>query len=320
MPKTLLLIAWFTASSLVLATTHFAVVSASATNQRNGFNLEGALIPVAEILPGGPAKDGIPAIDNPQFLPSGSKPSLEESDLVLGINYNGIAKAYPIRIMNWHEIVNDRFKDDYIAVTFCPLCGSGMAFLAMIEKNRLEFGVSGLLYNSDVLLYDRSTNSLWSQLMMTAVSGPYRGTKLQQIVVEHTTWLDWHNNYPDTLVLSFDTGYQRDYKRDPYAGYQLSNQTFFPVQYDARRFHPKQLVIGLEINGIARAWPFNELSKSSGPVEDFIGSTPLSISYDPQHNSAVIKDASGNTLPATTLFWFAWSAFHPTSEVYLFKP
>jgi hypothetical protein len=151
-----------------------------------GFDLSNAQIPVAEILDGGPPKDGIPAIDRPEFLKA-SVAKLPDETRVLGVWVNGIAKAYPINFMNYHEIVNDLFANRPVVVMYCPLCGSGIAFDALVKGGPRTFGVSGLLYNSDVLLYDRHSESLWSQLMMEAVSGPMAGTALEMLPTRTAT-------------------------------------------------------------------------------------------------------------------------------------
>ena len=135
----------------------------------NGFDLSNALIPVEQIKHGGPARDGIPAISQPDFISEKQARFLEDADRVLGINMQGEQKAYPVRILNYHEIVNDHFGD-VVLVSYCPLCGTGMAFLANRDGKDFDFGVSGLLYNSDVLLYDRQTESLWSQIRKQAIS------------------------------------------------------------------------------------------------------------------------------------------------------
>lgn len=307
-------------SVIILAALFLSSDADTAVQQRNGFDIKGALIPIDEILPGGPPRDGIPAIDGPRFDHAEESSGLKDNDPVLGIVRNNIAKAYPIRILNWHEIVNDHFDREPVVVTYCPLCGSGMAFLATIGGKPLEFGVSGLLYKSDVLLYDRLTESLWSQLMMKAVTGQHRGTELTAIVIEHTSWQDWRTNHPETMVLSFATGYRRDYARDPYGRYQDSERLFFPVTFNRADLHPKELVIGLEISGKAKAWPLAELSKTNGTVLDMIGATNVTITYNHKHNNALLTDDSGSPLPGTTLYWFAWSAFHPDSEVYKYRP
>ncbi len=196
--------------------------------EMNGFDLKDSLIPGEQIHFGGPPKDGIPAIDHPKFTPGEFAAFLRDDDAVLGIARSGIARAYPVRILNWHEVVNDRFEDEAVVITFCPLCGTGVAFNARIEGRVLNFGVSGLLYNSDVLLYDRQTQSLWSQLLGQAISGPMKGHHLKMLPLSHTTWADWRKSHPATEVLSANTGMQRPYERDPYAGYERSEEIMFP--------------------------------------------------------------------------------------------
>ena len=276
------------------------------------------LIPLDEIHSGGPPKDGIPAIDNPSFTNT-TNAKLEWGDRVLGLEYNGVAKAYPISIMNWHEIVNDRYGDEPVVITYCPLCGSGAAFLARVNNRDVTFGVSGLLYNSDVLLYDRQTESLWSQLMTQAVTGPMRGAKLKLLPMVHTVWGKWIENKPDTVVLSRNTGFRRDYDRDPYAGYEDSEGIWFPVIKRDNRFHPKEQVLGLEIAGKFKAYPFSELSKTRGNIKERFEGKELEISFDEKNRVAEIHEPDGATVPAIRTFWFAWYAFHPDTVVYRAK-
>ena len=180
--------------------------------QMNGFDLRGSLIPSEQIHFGGPPKDGIPAIDKPDFTSAGLATFLRDDDTVLGMVRGGVARAYPVRILNWHEVVNDRFDQDAVVVTYCPLCGTGVAFDARIDGRVLSFGVSGLLYNSDVLLYDRQTQSLWSQLLAQAISGPMKGRRLAMLPLTHTTWVDWRKSHSATQVLSTNTGQTRSYE------------------------------------------------------------------------------------------------------------
>ncbi|KAF0191048.1 MAG: hypothetical protein FD165_2123 [Gammaproteobacteria bacterium] len=282
----------------------------------NGFDLSGALIPVDEILSGGPTRDGIPAIDAPAFVTASQAGFLADAGRVLGLKRNGVAKAYPIAILNWHEVVNDRFGDEPVVITYCPLCGSGIAFLADIDSRPRAFGVSGLLYNSDVLLYDRQSESLWSQIMMQAVSGPQRGATLTPVPLAHTSWADWRSRHPETLVLSTDTGFHRDYDRDPYLGYAGSNRLFFPVTGTDPRYQPKDWVIGIGINGRYKAYPFRELAKTGGVITDTVGGKTVHVQYSARHQSATIADESGNALTGITAFWFAWYTFHPDTAVF----
>ena len=146
---------------------------------KNGFDITDALIPVKEIRRGGPGKDGIPAIVSPQFARAADARFVKDDDRVLGISIGGVHKAFPVKILNWHEVVNDWTQSERFVMTYCPLCGSGIAFAVTDQA----FGVSGLLYNSDVLLYDFATQSLWSQIMMQAVAGPLKGSRLRQLPV-----------------------------------------------------------------------------------------------------------------------------------------
>ncbi len=285
---------------------------------RNGFDLRGALVPADAIQQGGPPRDGIPSIDAPRFVEAG-RSGLKDGDRVLGLARGGVARAYPVRILNWHEVVNDRLGDDAIAVTYCPLCGTGMAFDARVDgKAASSFGVSGLLYNSDVLLYDRSTESLWSQILEQAVAGPMKGTKLVPVSLTHTSWADWRRRHPRTEVLSTDTGHVRDYERDPYAGYDSVQRLMFDVQHRDERLPLKEWVLGVRLGGQAKAYPFSALAKrvdAQGQLQDRLGGMPVTIRFDSTHRTAEAFDAKGQALPSVMAFWFAWVAFHPKTEV-----
>lgn len=282
----------------------------------NGFDVSEALVPVAELLPGGPPRDGIPALTDPAFVPGERARHVRDGDRVLGVSFNGVTKAYPLGILNWHEIVNDRFAGEPVAVTYCPLCFTGVAFLAVRDGGRQTFGVSGLLYNSDVVLYDQQTESLWSQLLGKAISGPLRGSTLRMIPLSNTTWADWRARHPDTMVLSADTGHKRDYSVDPYGQYAVSPQLMFPVRFRAQGMHPKQPVLGVIVDGRAVAYPLSELARAAASVEDRIGSVVVRVHYDAEHNTAEATTGDGAALPGVMSYWFAWYAFHPETEVY----
>lgn len=288
----------------------------SGAESKNGFVIDNALVPAAEILQGGPPRDGIPSLDYPEFISAGDAAFLKSKDRVLGIELNGVARAYPIRILNHHEIVNDAFGGHAIVVTYCPLCNSGIAFDAKIDGTRLEFGVSGLLYNSDVLLYDRQTGSLWSQIMKTAVAGKMKGTRLAALPLAHTTWRDWVERHPETQVLSNDTGFRRDYKTDPYQDYRRTGSLMFPVAEENSTYRRKSLVLGLEIDGNFKAYPFSELNKSPKRFTDEFQARKFEVQYDKKNNTARIVGDNGDDMPILIAYWFAWHAFHPESEIY----
>lgn len=294
-----------------------AVIIAFAA-PHNGFDLSDSLIDSHQILAGGPPKDGIPSIDKPKFIIATEADFLRDEDRILGIDLNDTRKAYPISILNWHEIVNDEIGGEHFAITYCPLCGTGVAFSSGVDGEQLEFGVSGLLYNSDVLLYDRQSNSLWSQIKSEAISGPFRGRKLTRLPVTHTSWADWKNSHPKTLVLSTDTGYSRDYTRNPYQGYEKSRALYFQVSDKAPdTYHPKERVLGLEINGRFKAYPFSEIDRAGrDQISDEFAGKKITIHWDGGNQRATIKDNLGRQLPAIEGFWFAWFAFHPQTDVF----
>jgi len=301
---------------LALLATGVILSRCLASGPFNDFDIDNSSIPSTEIHQGGPPRDGIPSIDQPVFAYANQASHIKGQDRVLGLHRNGISKAYPISIMNWHEIVNDEIGGEAVVVTYCPLCGTGVAFSAYAGGRKLNFGVSGLLYNSDVLLYDRETESLWSQLLTRAVSGPMKDTALKLISLEHTSWADWQKRHPQTLVLSTDTGYSRNYNRDPYSGYEDSHGIFFPVSHRDPRYHPKERVLGIEIDGQFRAYPFAELSRTEGIIRDKFNAKELVIHYDHQSHSARATDTEGRALTGINAFWFAWIAFHPETSVF----
>ena len=288
------------------------------SQSKNGFDLKNSLIPHQQILRGGPPRDGIPSLDSPKFLTSKESNFLHAEDRILGIVIDQQARAYPIKILNWHELVNDQIGGQSFMITYCPLCGSGVAFSSQVKGEKLVFGVSGLLYNSDVLLYDRSTDSLWSQILRKGVSGKFSGVQLKQLPLAHTTWKAWKKKYPDTRVLSTQTGFSRNYNSNPYQGYEKSRQLYFNVNQKAPElYHPKEQVIGIEINDVFKAYPFVELNKSDQSIiHDVIGNQKISVHWDQSNQSGTVLDAKGIEIPTIQLFWFAWYAFHPETLIF----
>ena len=288
---------------------------APPTALAESFDLSKSSVPPEEILSGGPPKDGIPALTDPAVASADEATYLRPNDRVLGVVIGAEARAYPIRILNWHEVVNDQLSGTPIVVTYCPLCGTGMVFRAGQPGRRVLFGVSGLLYNSDVLLYDKETESLWSQLKMEAVAGPRLGENLEWLPAQHTTWQAWRTAYPHTDVLSLNTGYDRDYGRDPYAGYATNSRLMFPVRHQDSRLAPKAWVAGVLIDGQPNAYPLKRLS-SGRVLEDRIGGQTLHVLYDANARSVQMTDANNNPVPVVQAYWFAWATFYPETRLY----
>ncbi|MDY7081249.1 MAG: DUF3179 domain-containing protein, partial [Halobacteria archaeon] len=164
---------------------------------------------------GGVSKDAIPSIDNPKFVSPDSVDFLKPRDIVFGVEMNGDVKAYPQKILVSHEIVNDAMGDENVSVTYCPLTGTAIGY----KRGGTTFGVSGNLVNNNLIMYDRATDSRFPQILGTAVSGKHKGKSLEEFRVVWTTWENWRNQHPDTQVLSTDTGFLRNYDRDPYGSY-----------------------------------------------------------------------------------------------------
>lgn len=291
---------------------------ALSAGSSNGFDLSNSSLPREQILSGGPPRDGIPALSDPRLIAAGDADYLKPTDRIVGISLKGQSRAYPIAILNWHEIVNDSIEGLRFAVTYCPLCGTAVAFDATIDGSPTDFGVSGLLYNNDVLLYDRDTESLWSQILSEAISGERVGKKLTPMPISHTTWRDWREKHPDTLVLSDDTGHSRDYQRNPYAGYEESRSTYFGVTNAAPDYyHPKEIVVGLGVDGVYKAYPFIELDKQGkSRFSDSVNGSRFNFAWDSTNRSITITDSNGQLVAGIQGFWFAWFAFHPDTEVY----
>ncbi len=289
--------------------------------QGNGFDLQTVIVPRAEIRSGGPGKDGIPAISSPKFLSTSDANYLQPSDKVIGVEIDNDARAYPIRILNYHEIVNDRISEQPIAVTYCPLCDSSVVFDRRTPVGEREFGVSGLLFNSNVLLYDRTrgAESLWSQLMTTGISGAAANKSLTMIPFEVTTWQDWSNRNPNTKVLSSETGYRRDYRNSPYGAYFQNQQLMFPVNNRDNRLPPKTPVLAVWTKDQFKAYPLKEFSSENSTLEDTIGGVPISLEFNAESSSLRVVKARKDVQWMYT-FWFAWYAFHPDTLLYKSLP
>ena len=302
------------ALALLLATA-FPVTA----QQKNGFDLSNSEIPIDEILGGGPPRDGIPSIDEPKFRSSNESLPWRPEDLMMTYDGGKVPHAFPIGILNWHEIVNYNLEDEApVLISFCPLCGTGMAFDPRVDGRYLTFGVSGLLYNSDLLMYDHQTESLWSQIEGRAISGPLVGTELEPVAIRHELWRKWKARVgSDGRVLSTDTGYNRNYRHSPYGNYDQSERLYFPVTQSSREYHPKTWVLGWTHNGESKAWPYPELeSHKERTFEDTIGGKTVKVHFDAETPSAELRDESGELLPATRSFWFAWYTFHPETDIF----
>lgn len=299
--------------AMVLGVGMVGASEAGAVQVLNGFELRNASVPVEGILPGGPPRDGIPALDHPKPLPAGQDP-WHDDEMVIGILLEGEARAYPIAVLNWHELVNDTVNGRALLVSYCPLCGTGMVFDRTVGGRTRTFGVSGLLYQSDLLLYDRETESLWSQIASEAVTGPASGSRLRLLRSQQMSWANWKREHPETTVLGPDTGYARDYGRSPYGDYATSGALYFPAPVDPR-YHPKMPTLGVRIPaGPARSYPAVELGNAGGRVEEEFEGHPILVSYEREAQTFDVEISP--EVEVIEGYWFAWSAFHPNASVF----
>lgn len=226
------------------------------------------LIPSDEIRDGGPGRDGIPAINSPVFNVSDKINYLEDDDLVLGFVDGDDVRAYPHAILDWHEIINDKTENHSLAVVYCPLTGTGIGWDRILEGEETTFGVSGLLYNSNIVPYDRLTGSNWSQLLNKSVNGSLIGEKAATYNLIETTWKTWRQMFPNTKVVTTETSHNRNYQQYPYGNYKSSDNLIFPVSNTDTRLHPKERVLGVISGENAKAYRFDPSFSGNKLVQD----------------------------------------------------
>jgi len=254
-------------------------------------NFKKKSINLSELKSGGPPKDGIPSIDNPVFISQNDASKwIESAEPIIAFSHEGEARAYPLQVLIWHEIVNDKMGDTPILVTFCPLCYSAIVFDRRINSETHEFGVSGFLRHSDMIMFDRKTESLWQQFTGEAIVGDYTGTELKILPSQIMSFEQFKKSYPKGIVLSKKTGYERPYGQNPYTGYDnINNTPFLMDDIEDDRLPPMEKVIGVRISETQKAYPYS-LTKESVVINDNIEQTPVVVFHTEGARSAL--DAS----------------------------
>jgi hypothetical protein len=297
-----------------------------------------------EAISGGVPKDGIPAIDEPEFMSASEADRfLEPDDVVIGLVIEGEARAYPRRVLAWHEIVNDSLAGTALSVTYCPLTGTAIGF----ERGDTTFGVSGDLVNSNLIMYDRATDSRWPQMLGVAVSGPLQGEALREVPLDWTTWELWRAAHPQTSVLSRRTGYVRDYNDDPYGSYTPATDYYaegrpiFPLLNRDDRLTPKTVVTGARSAHGAVAFlksGLREVRIAYLEAEDGMRFTAVHdpqldavhVYHNPDNRDFRFEDGAyhageqsweADSLPLEPVnnydaMWFAWAAFYPDTMLF----
>ncbi len=310
-------------------------------------------IRIEEIVWGGVKKDGIPALTNPKLIEAVKADYLNDRDLVFGVWLNDDARAYPLRIMDSHEMLNDVVGGQPVSLAYCTLCRSGILFDTKVGGGTFTFGSSGLLYRSNKLMYDRETESLWMTIPGEPVSGKLAdsGIKLKRLPVVVTTWQDWREKHPDTRVLSLETGFDRDYRPGAaYGEYFASPDLMFPAPRLDERLKPKEEVFAIIVNGQPKAYALKRLRQNL-VVNDELGGEKIVVVTDAktsavraylrgEHSfqsrkgasaiiaddavwsvteSALLNQADGRSLPRLSghlAYWFGWASFYPQTQLY----
>lgn len=269
------------------------------------------------IAAGGPPKDGIPGLDHPEIVPLNEAEGLEPDDRVVGVRIGGEMRVYPMRILNWHEIVNDTLGERPIAVIYCPLCDSVSVVDRRVDDGtELEFGVSGLLLNSNVLMFDRTHDALWTQVGFTALSGPYAGQSLTHIDGWRITTVEkWRQEHPNSTIVSFNTGHSRDYEREPYGTPDPGRPPRFPLVSEDDRLPTYTRVVGIQIGEVVRAYPLAAIASRPGGrlIDESLPGGRLVLHSDGAAEAAIVEHPEGANVVHT--YWFAWAAFHPETQI-----
>lgn len=245
-------------------------------------------IDLSELKSGGPSKDGIPSIDDPTFVSvDDAREWIDAKEPVITVEQNGEVRAYPLQILTFHEIVNDEIGGTPVAVTFCPLCYSSITFKRTIDGEPVTFGVSGLLRNSDLVMYDRKTETLWQQFTGRAIAGTLAGETLDVLPSQLVSFQQFAEAHPDAKVLSRGTGHNRPYGQNPYAGYDDVDQS--PFAYDGptdERLPPKEKVVAVSMGEVHKGYP-HSITKEKRVIHDEVDGSPIAVFHTPGAVSAL---------------------------------
>ncbi len=272
-------------TTLVLASTPAMGYGVDTSQWKTDFSKHA--VSLDEIQSGGPPKDGIPAIDHPKFIAPREASWLADREPVILIDRHSTARAYPLQILVWHEIVNDTVGGDPVVVTFCPLCHTALAFLRTLDGTVYDFGTTGNLRKSDLVMYDRQTESWWQQAEGAAIIGKLTGRRLEPVPAQLISWRSFREAYPQGTVLSRETGFHRSYGQNPYVDYDaINNQPFLYRGTVDRRLKAMERVVTVSLGGEDVAYPYSDLSRVL-VVQDTVGGHPVVVLWAPGVSSAL---------------------------------
>lgn len=288
---------------------------AAAAPVKNGFELEPTEVPASEILEGGPPRDGIRSVDEPAFVPPAEARSwVAPANPVLGVSAGGEARAVPLHLIEYHQIVNATLGERPVAITYDPLTGVSRAWERRVGDRTLEFGVSGLVHNGSFLMYDRQTESLWVHFTGQAIAGPLAGRRLEPLRIRLEPLVVWLGRHTEATVLTRPAPRRIDYRYSPFSAYIASDRVPFPVKARDDRHHPKEMVLGVEVGDLTRAYLGSAVTAAGGRVRDEVAGHTVELVYDV--DNAVFSWEAPAEVRITEGYWFAWKAWHPETEVW----
>jgi len=255
--------------------------------------INGTIIPRVDIIDGGPGPDGIPPLELPEFTRSLGSTGLDPTELVVGVKVGDDIRAYPHNILNWHEVVNDQFTMDgsleRATLSYCPLTGSAVLWKSFMEPGDETFGTSGVLYNSNLILYDRENVNYWAQMLEQSILGPQVTRIPDRLQVVETTWGTWKAMYPETSLLTEDTGFSRDYNAYPYGSYREDNSLLFPVNNkEDGRLHRKLRVLGINVGSSSKVYPIKRFASNVEIIKDTVGDMQVVVAGSSGHDFGVV--------------------------------
>ncbi|MDH3976130.1 MAG: DUF3179 domain-containing protein [Deltaproteobacteria bacterium] len=268
-----------------------------------------------KISPVLPFRGNIPPITEPKYIKAAEASFLKEDDEVIGFIRGGVKKAYPVKIMRWHAIVSEEIGGEALMITYDPLSRLGLAYKRRVLDKAITFKASDKIYNANPLLTDKETKSLWSQYTGKCVLGRLAGQELEAIPVMVSSWSDWKKSYPETEVLSLETGYRREYGKNVYSDFYSNEFIPFEVEHEDKRIKNKEEVYGIVIGSSAKAYRQGNLKKGS-TLSDAVGGINFTLSVDANGIVSARKDGGREEIVVRKAFWFSWAAFQPETEIY----
>ena len=281
----------------------------------NGFDTSSHVLDEKTLVRVGPVNFPTVSLDE-ITLESVADTDWNDDDFVLGVALNGEARAYPLAMMVWHQLANDNLGGVPILVTFCRICGAGIVYDRVVGDRTLSFGMSGLIYRADILLYDRETDSLWSRFLDEAVAGPSAGEPILGLPNKLETLGEWKSRFPDSTIVSRKNSYGIDYNNAPMGGLTAADGVFETLPRELR-YHPAMPVVGVRQGGKSKAYPAGEVLLEGGTIRDNFDGVPVTLTYSA--TDQVFETNLATSVDHEVTVWHRWAAANPATAIFKAK-